>query len=253
MFVNGQTRRVRGPTIASEGDRVQAQDIMSTPVVSVTPDTSVKEIAALLFGKRISGVPVLDDSRLVGVVSEGDLLRRHEIGTDGAKRSGSWWLRMFSADRTPADYVKAHGRRARDVMTREVETVAPDTPVSEIATLLESRGFKRVPVVRDGQVVGIVSRANLVQALAGMPPAAVRVTPPADQAIRGRLQAELERQSWWRESASNIIVTDGVVHFYGTVHSDDQQEAARVAAENIPGVRGVEDHRVRFRQIAGWE
>ncbi|HXV09508.1 MAG TPA: CBS domain-containing protein [Burkholderiales bacterium] len=232
---------------------MQASDIMSTPVVSVAPDTPVKEIAALLFEKRISGVPVLDQGRLVGLISEGDLLHRHEMGTDRASRPGPWWLRMFSGDQTPAEYIKAHGRFARDIMTREVTTIMPETPVAEIATLLESRAIKRVPVMRDEQLIGIVSRANLVQALAGMRPAAVRVTPPADQAIRGRLQAELERQSWWREAASNVIVTDGVVHYFGTVHSDDQQDAARVAAENIPGVRGVEDHRVRFRQVAGWE
>ena len=232
---------------------MQASDIMSTPVISVAPDTPVKDIAVLLFEKRISGVPVLEEGRLVGLVSEGDLLRRHEIGTDQAERSGSWWLRMFGGERTPAEYVKAHGRRAQDVMTREVVTILPDTPLAEIATLLESRGIKRVPVMRDEQVVGIVSRANLVQALAGMHPAAVRVTPPVDQAIRERLQTELERQSWWREAASNIIVTDGVVHYFGTVHSDEQQQAARIAAENIPGVRGVEDHRVRFRQVAGWD
>lgn len=231
---------------------MQASDIMSTPVISVAPDTPVTDVAALLFEKRISGVPVVDKGRLVGLVSEGDLLHRHEIGTDRPKRSGSWWLRLFSAEQTPAEYVKTHGRLARDVMTREVETITPDTPVVEIATLLESRGIKRVPVIREGQLVGIVSRANLVQALAGMRPAAVRVTPPADQAIRGRLQAELERQSWWRDAASNVIVTDGVVHYFGTIHSEDQQEAARVAAESIPGVRGVEDHRVRFSQVAGW-
>ena len=232
---------------------MQASDIMSSPVFSVGPDTSVREIASLLFEKRISGVPVLDQGRLVGLVSEGDLLHRHEIGTDHTKRTGSWWLRMFSAGQTPAEYVKAHGRRARDVMTRGVETVMPDTPVAEIATLLESRGIKRVPVMRDGQLVGIVSRANLVQALAGMRPAAIRVTPPADQAIRGRLKAELERQSWWQQAASNVIVTDGVVHYFGTFQSGDQQDAARVAAENIPGVRGVEDHRVPFREVSGWE
>jgi len=229
-----------------------ARDIMTTPVVSVAPDTPVTEIAALLLNKRISGVPVLDKGRLVGLVSEGDLLRRHEIGTDRVKRSGSWWLRMFSAGQSPAEYVKAHGRFARDVMTSEVVTITPDTPVSKIASLLESRGIKRVPVMHLKQLVGIVTRANLVQALAGIRPAAIRVTPPADQAIRGRLQAELERQSWWRDAASNVIVTEGVVHFFGIVESDDQRAAARVAAENIPGVRGVEDHRLPFSQIGGW-
>lgn len=232
---------------------MQARDIMSTPVISVGPDTPVKDIAALLFEKRISGVPVLDAGRLVGLVSEGDLLHRYEIGTDRAKRTGSWWLRMFGADRTPAEYVKAHGRFARDIMTRDVVTVMSDTPVAAIATLLESRGIKRVPVMRDEQVVGIVSRANLVQALAGMGSTVLGVTPPADQAIRERLQAELERQSWWRQAASNVIVTDGIVHYFGTIDSDDQQDAARVAAENVPGVRGVEDHRVPFRRVALWD
>lgn len=232
---------------------MQARDIMSTPVISVGPDTPVKDIAALLFEKRISGVPVLDAGRLVGLVSEGDLLHRYEIGTDRAKRTGSWWLRMFGADRTPAEYVKAHGRFARDVMTQDVVTVMSDTPVAAIATLLESRGIKRVPVMRDEQVVGIVSRANLVQALAGMGSTVLGVTPPADQAIRERLQAELERQSWWRQAASNVIVTDGIVHYFGTIDSDDQQDAARVAAENVPGVRGVEDHRVPFRRVALWD
>jgi CBS domain-containing protein len=232
---------------------MQARDIMSTPVVSVRPDTPVSEIAALLFEKRISGVPVLDEGRLVGIVSEGDLLHRHEIGTDRAKRAGSWWLRMFSADQTPAEYVKAHGRVARDIMNREVVTITSETPVTEIASLLESRGIKRVPVMRGDEVVGIVSRANLVQALAGMRPAAIRVTPPVDQAIRGRLQAELARQSWWRQAASNVIVTDGVVHYFGLIDRDDERDAARVAAENIPGVLSVEDHRLSFHRGPTWE
>jgi CBS domain-containing protein len=231
---------------------MQAQDIMSTAVISVAPDTPVKEIAALLFEKRISGVPVLDEGRLVGLVSEGDLLRRHELGTDRPGRSGSWWLRLFSADQTALDYVKTHAQGARDIMTRDVVTVSAETTLPEIATLLESHGIKRVPVMRGAELVGIVSRANLVQALAGMRAAPVRVTPPADQAIRGRLQAELERHSWWRKGASNVIVTDGVVHYFGAVETDNEQDAARVAAENIPGVRGIEDHRVRFRQLAGW-
>ncbi len=232
---------------------MRAADIMSAPVVSVGPDTSVSEIAALLFEKRISAVPVVDDGRLIGLVSEGDLLRRKEIGTDRAARAGAWWLRMFNVDPAPAEYIKSHARRARDIMSPDVVTVAPETPAAEIATLLEARGIKRVPVMRGGQLVGIVSRANLVQALAAMPPAAVRVTPPVDQAIRGRLLAELESQSWWREMASNVIVTDGIVHYFGTIQFDDQRDAARVAAENIPGVRGVEDHRVPFYRVAGWE
>ena len=206
---------------------MQASDIMSTPVISVAPDTPVREIAALLHEKRISAVPVLEKNRLVGLVSEGDLLHREEIGTDRAKRAGSWWLRLFSAEQTPAEYVKAHGRFARDVMTREVQMVAPDTSVTEIAIL--------------------------VQALAGAHAPAQRLTPPADQAIRGRLQAELARQPWWRAAASNVIVTHGVVHYFGTIEVDDEHDAARVAAENIPGVRAVEDHRMAMSRIAQWD
>lgn len=232
---------------------MKASDIMNAPVFSVAPDTPVREVAALLFKKRISGVPVLDKGRLVGLVSEGDLLYRQELGTDRPKRAGSWWLRMFSGGETPTEYIKAHGRFARDVMTRKVITISPDYSLADIASLLESTGIKRLPVMRGEEVVGIVSRANLVQALAGMRPPAVRITPPADQAIRGRLQAELACQSWWEESAANVIVTDGVVHYFGTVQSDDQQDAARVAAENIPGVRGVEDHRVRFAEAGRWD
>ncbi len=228
---------------------MKAKDIMTFPVITVGPDTPVHEVAALLFKRRISGVPVLQDGRLVGLVSEADLLRRHEIGTGGVAQPHSWWLRLFSSDRTPAEYIKSHASRVRDVMAHEVISVAPDTPVAEIATLLEARGIKRVPVLDGGQLVGIVSRGNLVQALATTKRSASEVTPPADEAIRGRLLAELERQPWWGRVSSSVIVTEGVVHYWGTVGSDDERNAARVAAENMPGVRGVEDHRFKYEEI----
>jgi len=232
---------------------MKASDIMTSPVITAGPRTPVSEIAALLFRNHISAVPIVDDGKLVGMVSEADLLLRHEIGTDRAERATSWWLRLFAENRTAADYVKSHARQASDVMTRDVVSVAPDTPVAEIAGLLATRGIKRVPVLQGGALVGIVSRANLVQALAGTHPPDGRLTQPADQAIRGRLQAELARQPWWHDAASNVMVTDGVVHYFGTVRSDDEQDAARVAAENIPGVRGVEDHRVRYAEIGRWD
>jgi CBS domain-containing protein len=228
---------------------MKAKDIMTSPVITVGPDTPVSEIAALLFERRISALPVVEDGRLLGVVSEADLLHRHEIGTECVAQSGSWWLRLFSADRSIEEYIKSHARRARDIMTREVASVAPDTAAAEIATLLETRGIKRVPVLEDGRLAGIVSRADLVQALAQAPQAAARVTPPSDAAIRGRLLAELQRQSWWRRGTSSLQVTDGVVSFRGTVESADERDAARVAAENIPGVRGVEDFRPLMRDL----
>ena len=145
---------------------MKAKDIMTTPVVTIEPDTTVREIAALLLERRISGVPVVEAGRLVGLVSEGDLLHRHEIGTDRDRPTRSWWLSLIDGDPCPAEYVKSHARRARDIMTRDVISVAEDAPIAEIATVLETHRIKRVPVLRGEQLVGVVSRANLVQALA---------------------------------------------------------------------------------------
>jgi CBS domain-containing protein len=222
---------------------MKAIDIMTSPVISVTPDTPVAQIAALLFKNRISAVPVLDEGRLVGLVSEGDLLHRREIGTERDSRPGSWWLRLFSEDHSASDYVKSHARQARDIMTRDVVSIAPDTRVAEIAALLDTRNIKRVPVLRGAEVVGIVSRANLVQALAAIPHPAKRVVPSNDDAIRGRLLMELEQQSWWRRNSSSVTVSEGVVHYWGTIDIEDERDAARVAAQNISGVRRVDDHR----------
>ncbi|MGH8765630.1 MAG: CBS domain-containing protein [Burkholderiales bacterium] len=224
---------------------MKAKDIMSSPVVSVGPDTPVYEIAALLFERRISGVPVLDNGRLVGIVSEADLLHRHEIGTDCVARTGSWWLRMFDADRTMLAYVRSHARHARDIMTREVVSIMPETPLSEIATLLEAHGIRRVPVLRDGLLVGVVSRANLVQALAAKGPS-VNDAASSDATIYKGLMVELARQSWWRPDYMIAYVADGTVYFKGLIDADEERDAARVAAENIPGVRGIEDCRMKF-------
>jgi CBS domain-containing protein len=164
-------------------------------------------------------------------------------------RGGSWWLRLFGDNRSASDYVKAHAREARDVMTRDVVSVAPETPVAEIADLLETRGIKRVPVLRDGALVGIVSRANLVQAMALADHPAQRTHPSSDDAIRGRLLTELERHSWWRPTRSSVVVKDGVVHYWGSIDSEDERDAARVAAENISGVHGVDDRRRLFHPL----
>ena len=223
--------------------------IMTTPVITVGPETPVREIATLLLENRISGVPVLENGRLIGLVSEADLLHRHEIGTDCAAPAGSWWLRLFSADRSPSDYIRSHARQARDVMAREIVSVTEDTPVADIANLLEARRIKRVPVMNGEKLVGIVSRANLVQALAATRRLRTTANPDSDSATRGRLLAELERQPWWRTASSSVIVADGVVHYWGLLYSDDEREAARVAAENVPGVSRIEDHRHKIEDL----
>lgn len=227
---------------------MNARDIMTTPVVTVSADTPISEIAALLFEKRISAVPVLEEGRLVGLVGEVDLLHRYEIGTD-RKAAGSWWLRLLGRDPSPGEYVKSHARHARDVMRHDVPTVSPETPVAELADLFATRGIRRFAVLRDGELVGIVSRADIVRALARMADGDARPEQPSDAAIRARLLAELERQPWWRPTESRVDVEGGVVQFWGLYKDEAERDAARVAAENIAGVRAVRDRRHSLQSL----
>jgi CBS-domain-containing membrane protein len=216
-----------------------AADIMTKDVVSVTPETPVRDIAHLLYTRRISGVPVIDaERRVIGIVSEGDLIT-HEAVVGEQRRS--WWLTLIAEENALArDYAKTRGQRARDAMTADVITVTEDAPVPEIARLLERRRIKRVPVVRDGKLAGIITRGNLLQAMATRD---IRQPVSAeDRAIRERLIAELERQSWSRLHTKNIVVENGVVYLWGFVESADERHALHVAAETIPGVKRVEDH-----------
>jgi CBS domain-containing protein len=227
---------------------MKARDIMTAPVVTITPDTTIREIATLLLEKRISGVPVMDGERIAGVVSEGDLLRRHEIGTERQRPGGPWWMAFFEDSSDPAKYVKSHALRAADIMTTPVICVDEDTSAIKVAALFEKRRVKRVPVTRGGRLAGIVTRANLVQALA-LTSARQRPVPSrGDGDIRARLLAELGAQAWWPATA-NVIVTDGVVHFWGLYENEHDKRAARVAAENVPGVLRIADHRVRRAEL----
>jgi len=226
---------------------MRAADVMTTNVITVAPDTSVQEVAKILSERGISGVPVVDaQDRLVGIVSEGDLLHRVETGTERRvqRRRRSWWLDRIGSDEELArDYVKSHGRTVRDVMTRNVVVVDDTTELADIAILLETKRIKRVPVVRDGRLVGIVSRANLVRALATAKSAQATIADPGDRAIGDQLLAELRGKKWVDISSADIIVRDRVVHLW---FSDDQPREERltfrVAAENIPGVLRVEEH-----------
>jgi CBS domain-containing protein len=226
-----------------EEDAMVARDVMTADVVTVSAETAVPEIAALLLEHRISAVPVVDaKGGLLGIVSEGDLMRRPEAGTEVRRRS--WWLRLFSDQADLArDFVKTHGLRATDVMTREVVTVGDDTPLAAIAQILEERRIKRVPVVRGERLVGIVSRADLLRAVAARwPRSDAAAGKPDDRAIRERLLETIRSAEWVTDAFVNVMVTDGVVHLWGVIESDVQRDALRVAAERIPGVRAVEDH-----------
>jgi CBS domain-containing protein len=224
---------------------MRAMDIMTTDVITVDPDMTVQDLAKLLAERGISGAPVVDASgRLVGIVSEGDLLHRAEIGTARRhrERRRSWWLDDFASD-LARDYIRSHGRTVKDIMTRDVVTVTEDIDLGEVAALLEAKRIKRVPVTRDGKVIGIITRANLVRALAS-----TKSTPPPqgeddDRTIRARILAELSREEWAKVWPEDIIVRDRVVHFWlSSDEPEDKKQALRVAAETIPGVRAVEEH-----------
>lgn len=222
---------------------MQAADVMTTHVVTVGPDTEVRHIASTLLEHRISAVPVVDgERRLLGIVSEGDLVMRAENET-GTRTS--WWLELFGGFESRAHhFVRTHGRGARDVMTRNIVSVAEDTELSEIAKLLLARNIKRVPVLREGRVVGIVSRANLLHGLASRPALPDLATDSTD--VRESIYQRLS-EAGLRTGILNIVVTEGTAHLWGTTRSIGEREAIRVAAEVAPGVQRVEDHLIVVR------
>jgi CBS domain-containing protein len=220
---------------------MRAIDVMATPVLSVGPETSVRELAGLLCEKGISGVPVVDaEGRVVGMVSEGDLLHRAETGT---RRQHSWWLETFASNRELArEYIKSHGQKVADIMTTPVVAVSEETPLNEVADILERHRIKRVPVLRDGRAVGIVSRANLVRALALSKPEPGKGWAIDDLTIRERLLAEIAHEKWAQGSLASILVQDHIVHLWPEYLSEEERHALHVAALRIPGVEGVHDH-----------
>jgi CBS-domain-containing membrane protein len=217
---------------------MQAKDIMTRHVITVADTSTIKDVAGVLLEHRISAAPVVDTSgKLVGIVSEGDLMRRAESGT---KRRRSWWLSLFAnADTLAEEFVKEHSRRVTDVMKRNVITAAPDTTLIEIAELFEKHAIKRVPILEGGALVGIVSRANLVQALT-MGPKDSDIPKSEDAQIRQRIMARLKAEPW-SPSWLNVRVEEGRVELWGTAASEAQKKAARLAAELTPGVVGVDD------------
>tara|TARA_R110002110_G_scaffold86249_2_gene225105 strand:- start:1475 stop:2176 length:702 start_codon:yes stop_codon:yes gene_type:complete len=219
-----------------------AKNIMTKDVVTVTPDTSVTEIAATFLERGISAVPVLDDATsIIGIVSEGDLMRRPEADTD--KRTGSWWLTIFSdASELASEFRKSHGQTAADVMTKSPIVIPDDMPVAEIAEVLEKNHIKRVPVTRDDALVGIVSRANLLRAIAARKSAPMAPVKKSDEEIHDALMDALGNEGWVERGMINAIVSDGVVQLWGLVRSDAEVEAYAVAARDIPGVKSVENH-----------
>ena len=222
---------------------MKARDVMVSPVITVGDNDTVRDVAKLLIAKRISAVPVVNGAgKLVGIVTEADLMRRVEAGTE---HSYSWWLSFFLGDRAiAADYVKSHAVKVTDIMTREVKTAEPETPLHVVADLFEEHHIKSAPIVsKAGDLIGIVSRANIIQAVASARPK-LEIS-LSDATIRKRLMDELKQQPWTHVHKLNVTVTDGVVDLWGFVQSESKRQAIAVAAEAIPGVAAINDHLMR--------
>jgi CBS domain-containing protein len=224
----------------SEGTVMNAADMMTSPVVTIGPQATVRDAAWTMLTHRISAVPVLDGQRrLVGILSEGDLLRRAETGT---QRRRSWWgMFGLGSEQLAAEFVRSHGRKVADVMSRNVITAREDTPALEIARLMETHGIKRVPIVADGKLVGIVSRADFLTALTGVQQAATAANRD-DAALRAAIVARLGRMPWIQPSIVNVAVRDGIVELTGLTDSHAQRRAVRIVVETTPGVRTVQDN-----------
>ena len=217
---------------------MQARDVMVRGVISVGPDIPVQIAANAMVTNSVSALPVIDiRAKLVGIVSEGDLIRRIEIGTEQRPFRGSETL--MSSDALAKEFVKSHAKRVSDVMTREVITAQPETPLREIANLMEKHSIKRVPIVRDERVVGIVSRANLLQVLARANDNTDWVE--SDRVLHQRFVDSIKDQPW-AGRPFNVIVNDRCADLWGFVYSVDEKTAVRVAAEATSGIESLRDH-----------
>jgi CBS domain-containing protein len=221
---------------------MRAIDVMVRDVVTVHPDTDVADAVKLLSEHDVSALPVVDEpGNLIGILSEVDLIRRVEIGTE---RRRPWWQEAVTGASTLAEeFAKSHGKKVREIMTSGAVSVSEDTPLSEIATLFERKRIKRVPVVKDGKLVGIVSRSNLIQALASVV-GRMDQHDETDRQIRVELLSRLKDQPWTGFGDRSITVGDRVVHLWGLVGSEVERKALLALAEGIPGVSRVSDEMI---------
>jgi CBS domain-containing protein len=213
-----------------------ASDVMVRNVVAVSPDTDVADAIKLLAEHDVSALPVVDgEGDLLGILSEADLIHRAEIGTE---KHRPWWLEAVTGASTLAEeFAKSHGKKVGEIMTSGAISVSEDTPLSEIATLFERKRIKRVPVVKDGKLVGIVSRSNLIQALATVV-GRMDQHDETDRQTRLDLLSRLQEQKWTDFGSRNITVSGRVVHLWGLVGSEAERKALLALAEGVPGYPG---------------
>ncbi|SIO66463.1 BON domain-containing protein [Bradyrhizobium erythrophlei] len=218
---------------------MRAHQIMTRSVYSVLPEATILEAANIMLQRHISGLPVVEAAgKLVGIVSEGDFIRRSEIGTQ--RKRGRWLKFLLGAGESATEFVHEHGRKISEVMTRDPLTISEDTPLEEIVKIMENNGVKRLPVMRGDKLVGIVSRANLLQAVATL---ARDIPDPTadDDHIRRRIVDTLQKNDWC-PFGLNVVVRDGIVHLSGVITEERSRQASIVGAENVAGVKKVHDH-----------
>jgi CBS domain-containing protein len=225
---------------------MKAMDVMVRDVITVNPDDNVSEAVRLLADYDVSALPVVDDDEnVVGIISEADLMDREEIGTE---KKRPWWLEAVTpASKLAGEFAKSHGRRVEEVMSTNVVAASEDTPLGQIAALLERHRIKRVPILRNGKLIGIVSRSNLIQALASAQAfAEIGAATPGndDRRIRAEVLNRLGEEDWTDFGERNVIVSDGVVHLWGLVGSVDERKALLALAEGVPGVVRVSDEMI---------
>lgn len=216
---------------------MRAHQIMSRHVITIGPDVSVADAINTMLAHHVSGLPVVDSGgRLVGILSEGDFIRRAELGTE--RKPGRWLTMLAGADRAAIDFVREHGRKVHEIMTESPVTIREDTSLAEIAQLMEAKGVKRLPVMQGDRVVGIVTRSDFLPAVARLSQS--KSYPDGDDNLRSAVVDAIAAAPG-RPCGLNVSVTDAIVTLRGVVRSDNVRKAAIVAAENVPGVRKVED------------
>jgi CBS domain-containing protein len=218
---------------------MRAHQIMTRPVITVTPETRIVDAANTMLQKHVSGLPVVEATgKLVGIVSEGDFIRRSEIGTQGKR--GRFLKFILGPGNAATNFVHEHGSKVAEIMTPEPLTITEGTALDDIVELMEKNNIKRLPVMRGDKIVGIVSRSNLLQAVASL---AREIPDPTadDDHIRNRVIDALEKNDWCPFGLS-VIVRDGIVHLSGVITEEHSRKAAIVAAENVNGVKKVHDH-----------
>jgi CBS domain-containing protein len=222
---------------------MRADQIMTRRVITCGPDATIVEAADTMLRHHISGLPVVDKSgKLIGIISEGDFVRRAEIGTE--RRRGRWLEFLVGSGKSAAEFVRGHGRKVEEIMTPNPHTITEDTQIEAVAQIMEAKNIKRLPVLRRTELVGIVTRSNLVQAVAHL---ARHVPQPTDDddGIRKKVTTAIESTKWSPDRLT-VMVRDGVVTLFGLVKNEPSRRAAIVAAENVPGVTNVHDCLLTF-------